>query len=43
MDIAYHIMDNDLQRAMKEWICTSKEELIREVADHTWDDMVDNV
>ena len=42
-DVAYHIMINDLHRAMKEWLCTSKEELTREAAARTWDETVDNV
>ncbi len=42
-DVAYHIMINDLHRAMKEWFCTTREELTREVATHTWDETVDNV
>jgi hypothetical protein len=42
-DVAYCIMENDLQRVMKEWLCTSKEELSKEEAGHTWDDTVDNV
>ena len=36
-------MEIDLQRVMKEWLCTSKEELTKEEAAHTWDDTVDNV
>ncbi len=42
-DVAYHIMINDLHRVMKECLCTSKEELTREVAAHTWDETVDYV
>ncbi len=42
-DVAYHIMTNDLYIAMKECPCTSKEELTRETAAHTWDETVDNV
>ena len=42
-DVAYHIMDSDLHRVMKECLCTCKEELIREAAAHTWDETVDNV
>ena len=42
-DVAHCIMENDLQRAMKEWLCTSKEELTKEEAARTWDDTVDNV
>ena len=42
-DIAYHTMDSDLHRVMKEWLRTSKEELIREEAVRTWDETVDNV
>jgi hypothetical protein len=41
-DVVYCIMENDLQRVMKEWSCTSKEELTQEAAVHTWDDTVDN-
>ena len=43
MDVAYHIMTNDLHRAMKQWLCTSKEELTREQVARTWDETVDNV
>ncbi len=42
-DVAYHIMVNDLHIAMKEWLCTSKEELTREAAARSWDETVDNV
>ena len=42
-DVTYHIMTNDLHSTMKEWLCTSKEEITREVAAHTWDETVDNV
>ena len=42
-DVALCIMEDDLQRAMKKWLCTSKEELTSETATHTWDDTVDNV
>ena len=42
-DVAHHIMTNDLHNAMKEWLCTSKEELTREAAARTWDETVDNV
>ena len=42
-DVAYHIIINDLHRAMKEWFCTTREELTREVTVHTWDETVDNV
>ncbi len=42
-DVAYHIMVNDLHIAMKEWLCTSKEELTREEAGRRWDETVDNV
>ena len=38
-----HIMVNDLHIAMKEWLSTSKEELTRETAAHSWDETVDNV
>ena len=42
-DVTYHLMTNDLHSAMKEWLYTSKEELTREAAAHTWDETVDNV
>jgi hypothetical protein len=42
-DVAHCIMENDLQRAMKEWLCLSKDELTKEAAARTWDDTVDNV
>ena len=42
-DVTYHIMVNDLHIAMKEWLCTSKEELTREAAARSWDETVDNV
>ena len=42
-DVAYHIMTNDLHSAMKEWLCTSKEELTREETARSWDETVDNV
>jgi hypothetical protein len=42
-DVAHCIMENDLQRVMKEWLCTSKDELTTETAARTWDDTVDNV
>jgi hypothetical protein len=42
-DVAHCIMENDLQRAMKEWLCTSKDELTKEAAARNWDDTVDNV
>lgn len=42
-DVAYQIMENDLKRAMQEWLCTSKEELTKEAEARTWDDAVGNV
>jgi hypothetical protein len=42
-DVAHCIMENDLQRAMKEWLCTSKDELTKEAAARNWDDTGDNV
>ena len=42
-DVAYHIITNDLHITMKEWLCTSKEELTRVTVPRTWDETVDNV
>jgi hypothetical protein len=42
-DVANCIMENDLQRVIKEWLYTSKDELTTEAAARTWDDTVDNV
>ncbi len=42
-DVDHCIMENDLQRVMKKWFCTSKDELTKEEAAHFWDDTVDNV
>ena len=42
-DVANCIMENELQRAMKEWLCNSKEELTQEEEDRTWDDTGNNV
>jgi hypothetical protein len=33
-DVAHCIMENDLQRSMKKWLCTSKDELTTEAAAH---------
>ena len=42
-DVAHQMTRNDLDRAMKEWLCTSKEEMTREAEDRSWDETVDNV
>ena len=36
-------MRNDLNRAMQEWICTSKEEMTLEAETGSWDETVNNV
>jgi hypothetical protein len=42
-DVARQMMKNDLDRAMKDWLCTSKEELTVEVESRSWDETIDNV
>jgi hypothetical protein len=42
-DVAYQMMKNDLDRAMKNWRCTSKEELTAEAEARSWDETTDNV
>ncbi len=42
-DVEEQMMRNDLDRAMKEWLCTSKEEMTQEEAARSWDDTIDNV
>ena len=42
-DVVQQMMRNDLDRVMKEWLCTSKEEMTREAEDRSWDDTIDNV
>ena len=42
-DVAHQMTRNDLDRAMKEWLCTSKEEMTRETETRSWDETVDNV
>ncbi len=37
------MMKNDLDRDMKDWLCTSKEELTGEVEARSWDETIDNV
>jgi hypothetical protein len=37
------MMKNDLDRAMKDWRCTSKEELTAEAEARSWDETIDNV
>jgi hypothetical protein len=37
------MMKNDLDRAMKDWLCTSKEELTGEAEARSWDETIDNV
>jgi hypothetical protein len=42
-DVASQMMKNDLDRAMKDWLCTSKEELTGEAEVRSWDETIDNV
>ena len=42
-DVACQMMKNDLDRAMKDWRCTSKEELTVETEARSWDETIDNV
>jgi hypothetical protein len=42
-DVACQIMRNDLQRAMREWLCTSKAEMTREAEARSWDETTGNV
>ena len=42
-DVACQMMKNDLDRAMKDWLCTSKEELTAETEARSWDETIDNV
>jgi len=42
-DVVQQMMRNDLDRVMKEWMCTSKEEMTRETEVRSWDDTIDNV
>ena len=42
-DVACQMMKNDLDRAMKDWRCTSKEELTVETEVRSWDETIDNV
>ena len=42
-DVAYQMMRNTLDRDMREWLCTSKEEMTREAEARSWDETVDNV
>jgi hypothetical protein len=42
-DVSRQLMKNDLDRAMKDWLCTSKEELNGEVEARSWDETIDNV
>ncbi len=42
-DVARQMMKNDLERAMKDWLCTSKEELTGEAEARLWDETIDNV
>ena len=42
-DVARQMMKNDLDRAMKVWLCTSKEELTGEAEARSWDETIDNV
>ncbi len=42
-DVSHQMTRNDLDRVMKEWLCTSKEEMTRESEARSWDETVDNV
>ena len=42
-DVSHQMTRNDLDRVMKEWLCTSKEEMTREAEARSWDETVDNV
>jgi hypothetical protein len=42
-DVARQMMKNDLDRTMKDWRCTSKEELTNEAEARSWDETIDNV
>ena len=42
-DVACQMMKNDLDRAMKDWRCTSKEELTAKAEARSWDETIDNV
>jgi hypothetical protein len=42
-DAAHQMTRNDLDRFMKEWLCTYKEEMTRETEARSWDETVDNV
>jgi hypothetical protein len=42
-DVACQIMRNNLQRAMREWLCTSKAEMTREAEARSWDETKGNV
>ncbi len=42
-DVSRQMMKNDLDRAMKDWLFTSTEELIDESEARSWDETIDNV
>ena len=42
-DVVCQMMKNDLDRVVKDWRCTSKEELTVEVETRSWDETIDNV
>jgi hypothetical protein len=42
-DVVRQIMKNNLQRAMQEWLCTSKAEMTREAKARSWDETMVNV
>ncbi len=42
-DVACQIMKNNLQRAMREWFCTSKAEMTREAEARFWDETTGKV
>jgi hypothetical protein len=42
-DVSCQMMKKDLDRAMKDWLYTSKEELTDEAETRSWDETIDNV
>ncbi len=42
-DVARQMMKNDLDRTMKDWLCTSKKELTDEAETRSWDETIDTV
>ena len=42
-DVTHQIMQNELHRAMKDWMYTSKAEMTLEAAARSWGESTDNV